>query len=114
MGCHNTEIMNTNHLYILTKFYPREAEDHQEAMMTNPTFTWSIVEDNPNISWDYALLSAQACVTWQLIKDNPQLKWSIANFSSNPTLYGTPLSTTYSLAGIGQLSQPMNVLSGRW
>ena len=48
--------------------------------------TWEIVQANPDIDWDYHLLSRNPNITWEIVCENPDKPWDYNALSNNPNI----------------------------
>lgn len=48
--------------------------------------TWEIVCCNPNLPWDYKLLSLNPNITWEIIINNPNKPWDWCYLAANPNI----------------------------
>ena len=50
----------------------------------NPSITWEIIQANPQIQWNYELLSLNPNITWDIVLANPDKKWNYYKLLRNP------------------------------
>ena len=48
--------------------------------------TWEIVQANPDVSWNYGLLSCNPNITWEIVQANPDKPWNYGYSSRNPNI----------------------------
>jgi hypothetical protein len=52
----------------------------------NPNLTWDIIEDNPNVKWNYDVLSNNPIITWDIVCNNLDKNWKYSNLLRNPNI----------------------------
>lgn len=53
----------------------------------NPHITWEIIENNPEINWDWQGISRNPNITLEIINDNPDKDWNWNLISQNKFEY---------------------------
>lgn len=64
-----------NHILILLRLYPKNF--FHSRIYIHPDITWNIVIKNPEIKWNYRVLSDNPNITPNIIKKYPQYPWRI-------------------------------------
>lgn len=55
-------------------------------MSYNPTVSWEVINEYPNLEWDTCNVSLNPNITWDIVLDNPQYKWDNDGLSANPNI----------------------------
>ena len=92
MESNDPETKRRRRLARLRKFNPlwtlvQENPDvgwNYDRLSENPNITWDIVQDNPTIKWNYYYLSQNPNITWDIVQANPSKGWDYSWLSRNP------------------------------
>ena len=57
-----------------------------DILSRNPNITWDIVQQNPDKKWNWWELSKNPNITWDIVQQNPDKKWNWYRLSENPNI----------------------------
>ena len=82
--------MSTDDIY--ERIFIKEAEKYVDIryLSINKYLTWdngvNLVQSNPNIKWEYYLLSQNTNITWDIVSSHPDKPWNYSFLSENPNI----------------------------
>ena len=56
------------------------------VLSSNPIISMEDVENHPEIEWDYSYLSENPNITWENVCEMPDIEWNYRSLSSNPNI----------------------------
>jgi len=70
----------------ITNREPRKIIGPEYVQLKDPKFSWTMIQQRPNVTWEYFYISQNPNISWNIVLNNPDKPWNYTGLSKNPNI----------------------------